>query len=343
MSLDQWKEAVRAKRGFAFLRFLTQLRVEFMLIGGAAMAFHGLRDAPDDFADLDILINPTRSNAARFAEAMNMAASASGKIVAHKFDPSLMAKQFANFVPDKSQFDCEFVALLRPSDFTTALGRTVNASFAMMRVPVMAPLDLRARKIEALADIRQRLKDVEESTSAVHALEARGGSLDFSAISEAMLGPVATRLFGLLLQSGIDCVFYGNSTRVGDHLARLKLLFPLEVFLPCDERSLSIISTLLQRATGLGAAGSGVLLPGVQFKPNENEHNFSCRIAGQPEDFNLARQRSLPGVILGKNVQVADSTLLEGIFDLSGRVAQKHMAKQEKELARITAKIEGGE
>ena len=339
MSLDQWKEAVRAKRGFAFLRFLTQLRVEYMLIGGAAMAFHGLRDAPDDFADLDILINPTRSNAARFAEAMNLAASAAGKMVAHKFDPNLMGKQFANFVPDKSQFDCEFVALLRPSDFTAAMGRTVNASFAMMRVPVMALQDLRARKNQAIGHVTQRLRDVEESTSAVHALEARGGSLDFSPINETMFGPVATRLFGLLLESGIDCVFYGNSMRVGNDLARLKLLFPLEVYLPCDEKSLAIISTLVQRATGLGAAASGILVPGVQFQPSENEHNFSCRIAGRPEEFMVARQRAMPGLILGKNVHVADSTFLQGIFDLLGQVAQKTMAKQENELARITAKM----
>ena len=101
MSHDVWKAAVKAKRGFAFISFLNQCRVEFLLIAGAAAAYHGLRDSEDDFADLDIMINPTEKNSARFAEAMEAAATASGRMVIERFDRNLLAKNRSRFSPDR--------------------------------------------------------------------------------------------------------------------------------------------------------------------------------------------------------------------------------------------------
>jgi hypothetical protein len=340
MSSEVWKEAVKAKRGFAFLRFLNAHKVEFILMGGAAMAYHELRNAPDDFADLDILINPTRSNAARFADAMNAAASASGRMVTQKFDPNLMAKQHAKFVPDRNELDCEFVAFLRPSSFIEALARTESPSISFVRVPVMALRDLLTRKNEAIADHKKHLDEIAENVGALRRSDAAGGSLDFSALGNQRISTVAKRFLDLLTEANINPVFFGSECLANGEIIRLKWLFPLEVFLPCDDLSADLIKSALQRSMGLNnAAAQGSVIPGGQFSLGEDEDIMHCRLADTSEEFAQTAHRATSGTFLGKPALMGNASLLDGIFAKMSNDALQSLAKNEREAERIGAKL----
>ncbi|MEK7859278.1 MAG: hypothetical protein AAB320_09080 [Elusimicrobiota bacterium] len=52
----------------SFLKALNEHRVEFMVIGGHAVGFHG---RPRDTGDIDIVIKPTKENAAKLVRAVS--------------------------------------------------------------------------------------------------------------------------------------------------------------------------------------------------------------------------------------------------------------------------------
>lgn len=52
----------------AFLKVLNEHRVEYLVIGGHAVGFHG---RPRDTGDIDIVIKPTRENASRLVRAVS--------------------------------------------------------------------------------------------------------------------------------------------------------------------------------------------------------------------------------------------------------------------------------
>ncbi|OIO08884.1 MAG: hypothetical protein AUJ52_07390 [Elusimicrobia bacterium CG1_02_63_36] len=52
----------------AFLKILNKHEVEYLVIGGHAVGFHG---RPRDTGDIDIVIKPTRENAARLVRAVS--------------------------------------------------------------------------------------------------------------------------------------------------------------------------------------------------------------------------------------------------------------------------------
>jgi hypothetical protein len=51
----------------AFLRFLFESRVEYLVIGGYAVAYHGY---PRPTGDIDVWVRPTEANAVRVVEAL---------------------------------------------------------------------------------------------------------------------------------------------------------------------------------------------------------------------------------------------------------------------------------
>jgi hypothetical protein len=338
MTHEIWKEAVKAKRGFSFLRFLVGHRVEFMLMGGAAMAYHGLRNAPDDFDDLDILVSPSRSNAARFAEAMNAAASAAGKIVTQKFDPNLMAKQNAKFVPDRNELDCEFVAFLRPTDFASAFARAEHVSLALSRVPVMGIKDLLARKREAIADHQRDIREIEQNQRHLQEIARSGGAMDFSMTNANTVSPMASRLLGALVQFGLEAVYFGPRFKVEGKIVQIKWIHPLEVLLPCEVKDLDAIKGIIQRTWGMTAAVGGIE-PGLQFKPEDNDDSLRCTISDSPQAFGEALQNSSPGQVLGRTVPIADVGFLSGVFKGMLRDARERLDRHEAEAEKISASI----
>ena len=52
----------------AFLKVLNEKQVEYMVVGGHAVGFHG---RPRDTGDIDIVIKPTKENAARLVQAVS--------------------------------------------------------------------------------------------------------------------------------------------------------------------------------------------------------------------------------------------------------------------------------
>ncbi|MBI5883423.1 MAG: hypothetical protein HZB91_10010 [Elusimicrobia bacterium] len=52
----------------AFLKILNEHQVEYLVIGGHAVAFHG---RPRDTGDIDIMIKPTKANAGRLVRAVS--------------------------------------------------------------------------------------------------------------------------------------------------------------------------------------------------------------------------------------------------------------------------------
>lgn len=323
-----------------FFRFLNFHRVEFMLMGGAALAYHGLRPTPDSFKDLDILINPTRSNAARFAEAMNAAAFAAGKIITQKFDPNLMAKQHAKFVPDRNELDCEFVAFLRPNQFDEALKRAESPSFSFMRVPVMGLKDLLARKNEAIQDQQRRLDEIQENLNVLKHVKKFNGICDFSSVSERNTSPHALLFMELLSQGGGQGIFLGNRFAVDGKTVDLKWLYPLEIFLPCDGPNTTMIKSAVRRALGLdGSAPSVDVLPGSKFRLHEKDDSLHCRIASSLQEFEEATRNSKAGVVLGRNVRVANFEVYESIFAEMARDAWERLSMHRSEAERIEARL----
>lgn len=132
------------------LQHLYQAGVEFLVVGGAAVAFHGCREG-GQYDDLDLLIAPTTENAKKVADAL---VAAGAPLSA---SPEALAKP-AIRVPLKTwQYWAEILTPRKGVDFDGIARSALAGIVGQESVRVIARADLIKMKEEAAARLREDL------------------------------------------------------------------------------------------------------------------------------------------------------------------------------------------
>ncbi|MEO6608765.1 MAG: hypothetical protein ABIN69_09885 [Aestuariivirga sp.] len=341
MTHEIWKEAVKAKRGFAFISFLIRCRVEFMLMAGAAAAYHDLRDSEDDFADLDILINPTEKNSARFAEAMELAAIASGKLVIEKFDKNLLTKHRSRFSPDRENLDVDFVTFLRPNEFATALRRASVTRIAMMPIPIMALEDMLPR---SQANLQLRLDQVTDIASDLALLaKARDelGKFYLPPVDSNRLSPESIACIEALLDAQIPLSFFTRTIQFETGITELKLVYPVEISVPPEARVISVLQNVLSRLVRFqSVATAGNFKPGSRFLLSNNDDSLRINIA-QSQDFFMGKGGSASEGAFGEHkITFAPMEKIAALLTLELQEVTQKGEKSAREIAHIKSRLD---
>jgi hypothetical protein len=121
-----------------FLNLLNAHRVEYLLIGGYAVGYHGY---PRATVDLDVWIARTPDNAARVVEALHAFGFSDPVLTTDLF---LKADQIIRM--GKPPFRIEISTTISGVDFATCHTRRVNARIDGVLVPVIDLPDLRRNK-----------------------------------------------------------------------------------------------------------------------------------------------------------------------------------------------------
>ena len=334
MNIEAWKEAIKLKRGFWFLGFLNRFRVEYLIIGGAAAAYHGLRRSGEDFADMDVMINPSKGNAARFADAMNAAASASGKVVGEKFDVNLMTKPAQRFSPDRNQFDIDFVTFLRPSEFAAAHSRANSPMISMMKIPVVALEDMLPRNKQFIALIQENISLIKNDISQIELAHSKLGKFLFPSTTAGEVSVAAAGFFRSVLRAGMVHKVFGRFIDVGGTVLRLVYVLPVEIYLPPDSKTIAALRVALMGVDGNASQiAPSDLVPGSTFLLNDRDRSLRIRIAENESDFlgNPDADSKLP--FEGQMVSLAE-------FDGVKRILLKDLTEREAKLNRSSREVE---
>jgi predicted nucleotidyltransferase len=135
-----------------FLRLLNAHRVEYLLIGGYAVALHGY---PRATVDLDVWVRRTPENADRVIDALRAFGFDSPQLEQRLF---VLADQIVRFgVPP---FRIEILTTIAGVDFDPCRGRGETFDVGGLEVPVISLDDLKVNKRAAgrhkdLADLEQ--------------------------------------------------------------------------------------------------------------------------------------------------------------------------------------------
>lgn len=124
--------------------------VEFLIVGGTALAIHGCRDVAD-VDDLDLLVSPTIENAQRIFSAFTAAQ------VTLSVLPESLAKHAVQ-VPIKNwQYWAEVLTPRKGFDFEEMLKVSIPISFRSMTLHIASRDDLLKMKEDAVCEISRVL------------------------------------------------------------------------------------------------------------------------------------------------------------------------------------------
>jgi hypothetical protein len=137
---------------------LCQSRVEFLIVGGTAMALHGGRDLAE-VNDLDLLVAPTMENANRVVRALSAAQ------VPLCAQPELLAKPAVQLPIKNWQYFAEILTPRKGFDFEEMFKASVSVTFRGNTLNVVSRTDLFRMKEDAVSEIQRVLakhqKDLE--------------------------------------------------------------------------------------------------------------------------------------------------------------------------------------
>jgi hypothetical protein len=133
------------------LRKLNDADVSYIIIGGAAVAHYGGREA-DEVDDLDILIDSSGENAERFAEVINRATRDAGAPLAVPVTRSNFSKPKVQFPLKFPPFYCEFQTPASNDDFEAFMSNSIKTDIRGQQVHILARSDLIAMKKSCVKD-----------------------------------------------------------------------------------------------------------------------------------------------------------------------------------------------
>jgi hypothetical protein len=132
------------------LQHLHQAGVEFLVIGGAAVAFHGCRE-DGQYDDLDLLIAPTIENAKKVANALVAAG------VPLSASPETLAKPAIQVPVKTSQYWAEILTPRKGVNFDSIARSALAGMVGQQLVRVVSRPDLIKMKEDAAARLREDL------------------------------------------------------------------------------------------------------------------------------------------------------------------------------------------
>ncbi len=132
------------------LQHFEQAGVDFVVVGGAAVAFHGCR-IDGQFDDLDLLIAPTIENSRRVADAL----SAAGVPLSSSAES--LAKPAIQLPVKTWQYWAEILTPRKGFDFGSMAKSALPATVGQQSVRVISRLDLIKMKEDVVARLREDL------------------------------------------------------------------------------------------------------------------------------------------------------------------------------------------
>jgi predicted nucleotidyltransferase len=132
-----------------FLKGLLHRGVNFLIIGGTAVCFHGCRSV-FDVDDLDLLIRPTLQDAKLVAETVDQVMLSCG-ISTSQIDVARLSKPKCQMPVKHTVFNTEFLTANSTQEFDLFFSRAFNTSFDLLSVKIIAIHDLIAMKQVAIS------------------------------------------------------------------------------------------------------------------------------------------------------------------------------------------------
>ena len=125
----------------ALLGKLNGADVSYIIIGGAAVAHYGGREA-HEVDDLDILVGSSGENAERFAEVINSATRDVGRPLSVPVTQSNFLKPKVQFPLKFPPFYCEFQTPANNDDFEALMSNAIKTDIRGQQVNILARSDL---------------------------------------------------------------------------------------------------------------------------------------------------------------------------------------------------------
>lgn len=148
----------------AILRKLNEANVSYLVMGGAAVAHYGGREA-HEVDDLDILVDNAEENARKFAQVINAVTNDAGALLATPVTHSNFSKPKVQFPLKFAPFYCEFQTPSSHDDFVALMSNAVKTGIRGQSVHILARSDLIAMKrscVKAYGDaLAKHAKDLE--------------------------------------------------------------------------------------------------------------------------------------------------------------------------------------
>ena len=146
------------------LRQLNNAGVSYIIIGGAAVAHYGGREA-HEIDDLDILVDNTEENAKKFAQVINQAASNAGVPLATRITQDNFTRPKVQFPLKFAPFYCEFQTPTNHDEFVRLGSNAVRTAIMAQSVLMLSRSDLIEMKRNCIKDYGNSLakhqKDLE--------------------------------------------------------------------------------------------------------------------------------------------------------------------------------------
>jgi predicted nucleotidyltransferase len=140
----------------ALLGKLNEAGVAYIIIGGAAVAHYGGREA-QEIDDLDILVDCTEENAGRFAKVIDRATKEAGVHLTSQVVQSDFARPKIQWPLKTAQFHCEFLTPNSHDEFDEFLSNADKTVIRGQSVHIMARSDLIVMKRNCVEDYRKVL------------------------------------------------------------------------------------------------------------------------------------------------------------------------------------------
>ena len=141
----------------ALLRKLNEADVSYLIIGGAAVAHYGCREA-HEIDDLDILVDNSEVNAQRFADVINRATTEAGRSLKTPLTSSNFIKPRVQFPLKFSPFNCEFQTSVSHEDFEALLLKAVKSEIRFQKILLVSLSDLIEMKKKCVEEYGAALK-----------------------------------------------------------------------------------------------------------------------------------------------------------------------------------------
>jgi predicted nucleotidyltransferase len=123
------------------LRKLNDADVSYIIIGGAAVAYYGGREA-HEVDDLDILVGSSGENAEKFADVINAATRDAGAPLSVPVTQSNFSKPKVQFPLKFPPFYCEFQTPASNDDFEAFMSNAIKTDIRGQQVHILARSDL---------------------------------------------------------------------------------------------------------------------------------------------------------------------------------------------------------
>ena len=146
------------------LRQLNNAEVSYIIIGGAAVAHYGGREALE-IDDLDILVDNTKENAKKFAQVINQATSNAGVPLATRITQENFTRPKVQFPLKFAPFNCEFQTPTSHDEFVRLGSNAIRTEIMAQSVLMLGRSDLIEMKRNCIKDYGHSLakhqKDLE--------------------------------------------------------------------------------------------------------------------------------------------------------------------------------------